>query len=439
MSDAFGRHEIIRQMNFNMKENYNYSRTLFTLKQAMMFVALFAIVFLTYICSPKTKDEKTTVPEKGTFAYDVDFLSKHQETIVLKDGDGQLVICQAYQGRVMTSSSNGLSGLSYGWLNYDLIASGKIGNKIHAVGGEDRFWLGPEGGQFSIFFKKGDQFNLDAWQTPAVIDSEPFNLVSKNETSATFKKEFSIENYSGNKMKLKVDRSISLLSAQELQSVLTTALPDNLSAVAYRSSNTITNTGESAWTKETGTLSIWILGMFNPSPSMTIIIPFKEGSEEELGPKVNDTYFGKVPEDRLIVGDGILYFKGDGQYRSKIGLNPKRALPLMGSYDEGSNLLTIVQYSKPKGVTDYVNSMWELQDEPFAGDAANSYNDGPVDGSALGPFYELESSSPAAFLAGGQNIEHAHTTIHIRGDDKELDGIVQQVFGVRLSQVKGAF
>jgi hypothetical protein len=422
-----------------MKIKYNYLKTHLTFTQAMMSAALITTAFLLYTCNPKARIEETVPPEKGTFGFDVDFLSKHQETIVLKDGDGQLVICPAYQGRVMTSSSNGLEGLSYGWLNYDLIASGKIGEKIHAVGGEDRFWLGPEGGQFSIFFKKGDEFNLDFWRTPAAIDTESYDLVSKSETSATFQKEFSIENYSGNEMKLKVDRSIALLSASELQGVLSTELPENLSAVAYRSSNTITNTGASAWTKETGALSIWILGMFNPSPSTTIVIPFKEGLEAELGPKVNDTYFGKVPADKLIVDEGILYFKGDGQYRSKIGLNPKRALPFMGSYDEASKQLTIVHYSKPEGVTDYVNSMWELQEEPFAGDAANSYNDGPVDGSALGPFYELESSSPAAFLASGQSMKHTHTTIHIRGDEKELDAIVKKVFGVDLSEVKGAF
>lgn len=422
-----------------MKKKYNNLMVFSALKQTIVFVVLATIVSLIYSCNPKSKLEETAPPEKGSFAYDVDFLSKHQETIVLKDGEGQLVICPAYQGRVMTSTSNGSSGLSYGWLNYELIASGKIGEKIHAVGGEDRFWLGPEGGQFSIFFKKGSEFNFDAWQTPAVIDSETYDLVSKNETSAVFEKEFSIENYSGNELTLKVDRSISLLSASELQSVLTTGLPDNLNAVAYRSINKITNTGASAWTKERGALSIWILGMFNPSPSTTILMPFKAGDEAELGPKVNDTYFGKVPEDRLTVGEDILFFKGDGQSRGKIGLNPKRALPLMGSYDEESSLLTIVHFSKPEGVTDYVNSMWELQDEPFAGDAANSYNDGPVDGSAIGPFYELESSSPAAFLSSGQSMTHTHTTVHIRGDEKDLNEVVQQVFGVSLEQVKGAF
>lgn len=408
-------------------------------KESSIIVASIALAMLTLNCNPKQKEKKAISLEKGTFAYDVDFLSKHQETIILKNGNAQLAICPAYQGRVMTSSSNGLAGLSYGWLNYDLISSGKTVDKINAFGGEDRFWLGPEGGQFSIFFKKGDAFDLDDWQTPSAIDTEAFDVVSKNSTSAVFKKEFNIENYSGNTLDLKVDRTISLLSTNELDGILSMKMPKNLDVVAYSSTNTITNTGTSSWTKETGALSIWILGMFNPSASMTIVIPFKEGPESELGQKVNDTYFGKVPADRLIVGDGILFFKGDGLYRSKIGLNPKRALPFMGSYDEENKLLTIVHYSKPEGVNDYVNSMWELQDEPFAGDAANSYNDGPVDGSALGPFYELESSSPAAFFESGKSMEHKHTTIHLRGDEQQLDKVTQQIFGVSLEQVKQAF
>lgn len=409
------------------------------IRKPTIFLALITITVLLFSCSPKPKEEKIELPEKGTFGYDLNFLSKYQETILLEDGNAKVLICPAYQGRVMTSTANGGSGLSYGWLNYDLIESGKIVDKINAVGGEDRFWLGPEGGQFSIFFKKGDPFNLDTWQTPAVIDSEPFELISKNEKSAVFEKDFKIENYSGNEFKLKVERSVVLLSDQELHGILAINLPEDLGAVAYKSTNKITNTGIAPWTKETGTLSIWILGMFNPSPATTIIIPFKKGAETELGQIVNDTYFGKVPEDRLIVGDGVLYFNGDGQYRSKIGLNPKRALPVMGSYDEGNKLLTIIQYSKPDGVTYYVNSMWELQNEPFAGDAVNSYNDGPVDGNALGPFYELESSSPAAFLKPGNSLSHVHTTVHLQGDIKQIGPIVKQLFNVDIYTIKNIF
>jgi hypothetical protein len=211
--------------------------------------------------------------------------------------------------------------------------------------------------------------------------------------------------------------------------------------VAYQSDNKITNTGTKEWTKDTGLLSIWILGMFNPSPSTTIIIPFKSGPEEALGPVVNDAYFGKVPADRLVVKDGLLFFSGDGQYRSKIGISPKRAKPFLGGYDAANQVLTIAHLTIPEGATDYVNSMWQIQDNPFGGDAVNSYNDGPPAPGAkpLGPFYELESSSPAAALKPGETFDHIHTTIHFQGDEKALDKIARQVFGVGLAEIKGAF
>ena len=83
-------------------------------------------------------------------------------------------------------------------------------------------------------------------------------------------------------------------------------------------------------------------------------------------------------KDRLKVDDGIIYFSGDGEYRSKIGLSPRRATDVCGSYDAERGVLTIVKYSKPgPECKDYVNSMWEIQEEPFAGDTVNAYNDGP--------------------------------------------------------------
>jgi hypothetical protein len=211
--------------------------------------------------------------------------------------------------------------------------------------------------------------------------------------------------------------------------------------VAYHSRNAISNVGALAWTKETGLLSIWILGMFNPSPTTTIVIPFRSGSETALGPAVNDAYFGKVPPDRLIVRDGLLFFRGDGLYRSKIGLSPRRALPFAGSYDAANKVLTIVHLTLPPGAVDYVNSMWEIQKEPFAGDAVNSYNDGPAAPGAkpLGPFYELESSSPAAALAPGATLQHSHATMHFQGDEKALDAIAKAVLRVGLEDIKAVF
>jgi hypothetical protein len=99
-----------------------------------------------------------------------------------------------------------------------------------------------------------------------------------------------------------------------------------------------------------------------------------------------------------------------------------------------------VQYDVPAGVTDYVNSLWKLQDNPYGGDAANCYNDGPPTPGAkpMGPFFELESSSPAAALAPGKSLSHVHRTIHLSGPEAELDGVARATLGVSLADIKGA-
>jgi len=399
---------------------------------------LLAAVAITAGC----KEQKTEVA-KGTFGDDLAFLSEYTDVVVLSDttGNGQLALLPELQGRIMTSTAGGATGLSFGWLNRELIASGEIAEHINVYGGEDRFWLGPEGGQFSIFFKKGVPFDLEHWFTPAPIDTEPFELVSESKNRALLKKDMQLQNYSQTTFNLRVDREIRILEKSEAANWLGIEPGKSVKLVAFESNNKVTNTGDKPWVKDTGLLSIWILGMFNPSPATTVVVPFNPGPEDKLGPTVNDAYFGKVPADRLVIEKDVLYFRGDGQYRSKIGLSPQRARPMLGSYDAVNEVLTIVQYSKPDGITDYVNSMWELQAEPYKGDVVNSYNDGPAQPGAkpLGPFYELETSSPAAALAPGETTAHIHRTFHLQGPEPELDPIAKATLGVTIDQIKAAF
>jgi len=85
----------------------------------------------------------------------------------------------------------------------------------------------------------------------------------------------------------------------------------------------------------------------------------------------------------------------------------------------------------------YVNSKWEIQKEPYKGDVINSYNDGPLrDGTQLGPFYEIESSSPAKELAPGQTQEYHQTTCHFQGDYGSLKELAKQLLGVNLDEAK---
>jgi hypothetical protein len=376
----------------------------------------------------------------ASFGDDAAFLKSHTEIIVLSDAKGQakVAVSPAWQGRVMTSTAGNDSGLSFGWINRELIASGKTQPHINVFGGEDRFWLGPEGGQFSIFFAKGTKFEFADWFTPAVIDTLPFKVASQSRSKAKFTADFALTNYSGTRFDIGVNREVRLLDTAAAWKKLGVKPSEGVSLVAYETDNTIKNAGQNTWKKDTGLLSIWILGMFNPSPSTTIVVPIKAGPESALGVKVTSDYFGSVPPERLVVKDDVIYFSGDGKYRSKIGINPKRSKAVLGSYDADNKVLTIVQFSQPAGITDYVNSLWKLQDNPFAGDAANSYNDGPVAPGAkpLGPFYELESSSPAAALAPGKTLSHVHRTIHLSGPESELDGVARAMLGVSLADIK---
>jgi hypothetical protein len=376
------------------------------------------------------------------FKDDIAFLKQHTQPVVLSDGSGQaqVAVNPDLQGRVMTSTAGGEDGLSFGWINRELLAAKQYSVHMNAFGGEDRFWLGPEGGQFSIFFKKGAPFNLDNWFTPPPLNEGEFDVISQDAGRIQFRKSMHLVNYSGTEFQLEVNREVRLMSAAEL-SGLGLPIAEGVKAVAYWSDNKITNRGTKAWTKEGGLLSIWILGMFNPSPATTIVVPFKAGPEAELGPKANDAYFGKVPADRLIFKDDVLFFSGDGKYRSKIGISPKRVKPFAGSYDAAAGVLTLVHLTGPEGATDYVNSMWEIQEKPFGGDAVNSYNDGPASPGAkpLGPFYELESSSPAAVLRPGETLTHVHTTMHFQGTEQALDPIARAALGVGIAEIKAAF
>ncbi len=373
------------------------------------------------------------------YGYNRDFLKKYVEVIELKTNNSAIAIVPAWQGRVMTSTAEGDHGFSFGWVNHKLISSGVIQPHINPFGGEERIWLGPEGGQFSIFFKKGASFIYDDWQTPAFLDTTPYEVISRTDSSALFACDVETENYSGTPFTFRIEREVTLLTEDEIRKQAGID-PADLNVVAYRSANKIINKGSGEWVKETGLLSVWMLGMFNPSPAVVVVIPFNPGDEKLMGPPVNDNYFGKISADRLKVTGSHIFFRADGKSRGKLGLPPLRATGIMGSYDSANNILTLLICRMPEGKTDYVNSSWQIQDDPYSGDALNSYNDGPLeDGSQMGPFYELEASSPAAALKPGEELSHVQYTLHLVGDTARLDKVAREVLGVSLGEIKKAF
>ncbi len=371
--------------------------------------------------------------QETPFDKDLAFLKKYDDVIVLSSENSKVIVSPKYQAKVFTSTAG--DGSSFGWINYGVFDAAHDPH-MNAYGGENRIWLGPEGGPFSLFFPEGFVMDFSNWKIPAAFDTEPWEKVSTSDTMAVLKKEMKLKNYSGMELALTVNRKIQVLDKAAIEHWLNTQYENGINAVGYYTENSVTNTGPREWNDSTGMPCIWILDMFPPSPNTTVIIPYKKDSIAKIA---NTGYFGEIPPDRIKYIDSILYFKADGMLRSKLGVLPFAAKNIAGSYDADKKILTITIFDVDPTAR-YLNMEWDTQKPPFSGDVVNAYNDGPLEnGRQLGPFYELESVSPAAFLAPGQSLTHRHSVFHFTGDEETLDPICKKTLGVSLQQVKSVF
>ncbi len=382
--------------------------------------------------------EKVSSFAPGTFGFDREFLAKHDSTIILRADNAAVIVSAKYQAKVFTSTADGDGGKSFGWINYKAFDAA-LDPHMNAYGGENRFWLGPEGNMFSLFFEKGKDMVFDNWKTPAPIDSETWQVVENSDQSVSMSKAMRLRNYMGTELKLKANRRVSILSRDAILSTIQMTLDTGVRAVAYRTENSITNTGEQPWTEESGMPCIWILDMFSPSSSTVVIVPFRKEAKPADEPVATTDYFGKVPPERIAYKDSVLLFVADGKQRGKIGLGPKRAKQVAGSYDAENRILTITFFDVDRQGR-YLNQEWNTKKPIFRGDAVNAYNDGPLeDGSQMGPFYEIESVSPAAALRPGETLSHMHSVFHFTGDEDSLNQLCMQMLGISIGEVRSSF
>jgi hypothetical protein len=398
------------------------------------------LAIMTLACNEQPHEEQKSEPasgKAGTFAYDVQFLSKHDSNLVQLTADSSgILVSPKYQSKVFTSTATGVEGKSFGWINYKAFAA-PVDPHMNAYGGENRFWLGPEGGKYSLYFKKGDSMVFDNWKTPKAFDIEPWQVAKKDARSVTMTKDMVMSNYTGAELSMNVERTITLMDKPQIEKELAVTLGDSVKFVGYSTQNILKNTGKEKWTEKTGMPNIWILDMFNPSPSTTIAIPYKPANGDE---KVATTdYFGEIGKDRIKMDGKTLFFKADGHSRGKLGIVPKHVLPVSGSYDSENNILTLITFDVDSNAR-YLNQEWNTSKPVFSGDASNAYNDGPLaDGSQMGPFYELESVSPAANLAPGDTLRHQHNVYHFTGNKEELNVIAAKALGVSLDTIAQTF
>ena len=124
----------------------------------------------------KQQDESKaeTSYKEGSFGYDLNFLKQYDSVVVLQaEGENaKVIVSPKYQAKVFTSTAAGDEGISFGWVNYKAFTGTPDGH-MNAYGGENRLWLGPEGGKFSLFFNKLVKNGLlNVENSQDMIDSE---------------------------------------------------------------------------------------------------------------------------------------------------------------------------------------------------------------------------------------------------------------------------
>ena len=57
----------------------------------------------------------------------------------------------------------------------------------------------------------------------------------------------------------------------------------------------------------------------------------------------------------------------------------------------------------------------------------------------MGPFYEIETSSPGAALRPGESLEHEQFTMHFQGRPEDIGEMIEAIFGISLDDIVTRF
>jgi hypothetical protein len=305
---------------------------------------------------------------------------------------GRVAICPDWHGRVMTSSCDGLDGYSFGLVNVRAIdksedtdnevLSNDLGKFFEFYGGEDQLYLSPDGGVFSVYHNGlndslvGDISFGDSsggfTEGKFVTDSEPPDPEIRMRRSVNF------SNVAGTEFSFDISRVVRLMELDEIakifgQSVAVSLEQLDTSYVAFQTSNTIVNRGDSL-TRNRGLVSLKIRNMLNTGVDSVAIIPFRVGQEIELGPSFGVDFFDLAPHRQLRKLPQAVLLRADSRRRCQVGISRSRATSFLGSVDFRNGNLTLISFNLPECAweCDYLsNAFFEMEIEDCNDDFAS--------------------------------------------------------------------
>ena len=441
-----------------------------------------------------------------SYSNGLNFLETHTKVLELSNEFGaRIAVCPHWNGRVMTSTCTGLDGDSYGLIDVSAIESQKTKDASSSgFGGENHFTLAPDGGPFSVYYSTEEsEFSSDSESVtiPTGFVEGPFEVdINDPARAIRMRRSLSLTNLSGAKFDLNVIRSIRILSDSDLSEVFPSASlvaleHPEVSFVSYETVNTLVNTG-AAFCHNSGLLSIRLRCMLNAAPFSTMMIPYRPGNEDELGPPIQSDFFGHSSRKKLHLLPEVAILRADGLTRGIVGVSRRRALPYCAAIDFRSGVLTIINFNLPmqpsacaymsneffetRGPASqpdfvsmrehYIRNLAEQQDagrtatptsgerpnslpqfqnkltslakeirenDPYAGEVVRAYNHGPLFIHAENPipYFELDTFSPARELKKGESLTHTQYTTHICADSKTLGYLARTILKIDVSRI----
>ena len=372
-------------------------------------------------------------------------------------------MCPEWNGRIMTSTSDGLDGPSYGFIHVAALDALQASRGL--LGGEEQIMLSPESGPFGLYRKtETEESELRFSETriprrlPYGFQEGPFTVdVVPPATQIRMCRSVQMTNAANTVFNLDIIRTVRMLNAETIGKIFGDSVSLSLeqmdvSVVGFETINTLYNHG-TPLTRKDGLVSIGIRSMFNSSQEMVMVVPFREGDDTELGTTICSDFFGASPHGRLRMLPEAALIRADSKSRCQVGVSRNRVGPFLGAIDFRIGHLTLMTFNLPPRPweCDYISNAYcetndtssrdfvsirkhplREEDAPYSGEVVRAYNHGfTVPGqSPIARFYEFDVFSPAKALNRGESLTHHQCTVHINADNETLSYIAKTVLGV---------
>lgn len=393
---------------------------------------------------------------------------------------GRVAVCPDWNGRVMTSTCNGLDGGSFGMIDVAAINACPVGQISPLSGGEDQMSLSPQEGPFSLLAPvRLDDQKRGPLEPPELLSpySDGIFIVDSVPPAPEIRmrRSISVANLAASRFDLDLVRTVRLLGTRDISSIfgdsVAVALEQmDVSCVGFVTTNSLANRGQNH-DRSTGLISLMVRSMYNSGADTVAIIPFRKGPKEKLGPTACSDFFGAAPHGRIRTLPDAAILRADGKGRCQIGLSRRRAVSQCASIDFREGVLTLIAFDMPEkpwlhdyvsndfvevfnddsidfvSIRDYYSGKggmpWNIalasddNDFLFSGEVLRAYNHGLIgtEKPLSGQYYGFEVFSPAYELAHGESLTHHQYTLHVNADNRTLEYLVENALGIRYEQI----